>query len=72
MISAIILDTQTGRGKSAVRQWVHQHHGDAERLAQMIDDLQKSNSPDFAMLSVVVSEAAQLSSLRESGHPEPE
>ncbi len=71
MISAIILNTQTGRGKAAVRQWVHQHHGDTERLAQMIGDLQKSSSPDFAMLSVVVSEAAQLCSFSESDNPEP-
>ena len=70
LISAIILNTQTGRGKAAVRQWVHQHHGDTERLAQMIGDLQKSSSPDFAMLSVAVSEAAQLGSLPESPNPE--
>ena len=71
MISAIILNTQPGRGKAAVRQWVHQHHGDIERLAQMIGDLQKSSNPDFAMLSVAVSEAAQLSSFSESDNPEP-
>jgi len=70
MISAIILNTQTGRGKAAVRQWVNQHHGDTVRLAQMIDDLQKSSTPDFAMLSVAVSEAARLSSLPESGSTE--
>ncbi len=71
MISAIILNTQTGRGKAAVRQWVNQHHGDTARLAQMIDDLQKSSGPDFAMLSVAVSEAAQLGSVPESGGAEP-
>jgi len=64
-ISALILDNQTGRGKAAVRQWVQQHQAETSRLAQMIDDLQKSNSPDFAMLSVAVSEAAQLGSLSE-------
>ena len=45
-----------------MRQWVQQNHTDTERLSQMINDLQKSASPDFAMLSVAVSEAAQLGS----------
>ena len=64
-ISALILHNQTGRGKAAVRQWVQQHQADTSRLTQMIGDLQKSNSPDFAMLSVAVSEAAQLGLLSE-------
>ncbi len=59
-ISATILDTQPGRGKAAVRQWVNTHRADSERLAQMIQDLQKSTDLDFAMLSVAVSEAGQI------------
>ena len=61
-ISALILNSQTGRGKAAVRQWVQQHQTETGRLTQMIHDLQKSASPDFAMLSVAVSEAGQLGS----------
>ena len=61
-ISGLILNSQSSRGKAAVRQWVQQNHTDTERLTQMINDLQKSASPDFAMLSVAVSEAAQLGS----------
>ena len=61
-ISGLILNSQNSRGKAAVRQWVQQNHTDTERLTQMINDLQKSASPDFAMLSVAVSEAAQLGS----------
>ena len=61
-ISGLILNSQSSRGKAAVRQWVQQNHSDTERLTQMINDLQKSTSPDFAMLSVAVSEAAQLGS----------
>ena len=61
-ISALILNSQTGQGKAAVRQWVQQHQTETGRLTQMIHDLQKSASPDFAMLSVAVSEAGQLGS----------
>ncbi len=61
-ISGLILNSQSSRGKAAVRQWVQQNLTDTARLSQMINDLQKSASPDFAMLSVAVSEAAQLGS----------
>ena len=43
-----------------MRQWVQQNHTDTERLTQMINDLQKFASPALALLSVAVSEAAQL------------
>jgi glutamate dehydrogenase len=61
-ITATILDTEGGRGKAGVRQWVATHRADTERLAQMINDLQKSRNLDFAMLSVAVSEAGQICS----------
>ncbi|MBT5981934.1 MAG: hypothetical protein HOG65_11885, partial [Acidiferrobacteraceae bacterium] len=61
-ITAAILDTEGGRGKAGVRQWVATHRTDTERLAQMINDLQKSSNLDFAMLSVAVSEAGQICS----------
>ncbi len=61
-ITANILDTEGGRGKAGVRQWVATHRADTERLAQMINDLQKSSNLDFAMLSVAVSEAGQICS----------
>jgi len=62
MITANILDTEGGRGKAGVRQWVATHRADTERLAQMINDLQKSSNLDFAMLSVAVSEVGQICS----------
>ncbi|MDC1073452.1 NAD-glutamate dehydrogenase, partial [Gammaproteobacteria bacterium] len=59
-ITARILKSGSGKGKSAVRNWIAAHQADNERLAQMIQDLQKSSEFDFSMLSVAVSAANQL------------
>ena len=59
-ITAKILKSAAGKGKSAVRNWIAEHQADNERLAQMIQDLQKSSEFDFSMLSVAVSAANQL------------
>jgi len=59
-ITARILASDTGRGKSAVRSWIAANGPDHQRLEQMIDDLQKSAELDFAMLAVAVSAAGRL------------
>ena len=60
VLAGSVLNSSNAKGKSAVRQWVTGHQSACDRLSQIISDLRLTGKPDFAMLSVAVSEAKAL------------
>jgi glutamate dehydrogenase len=59
-LAGSVLNGSTSKGKTAVRQWVTRQKAACDRFDQIISDLRLAGKPDFAMLSVAVSEAKVL------------
>ena len=59
-LAARVLDNGQGQGKAAVRHWVTAQQSACNRYLQLVNDLRRANTRDFAMLSVAVSEAHRL------------
>ncbi len=59
-LAGSVLNSSTSKGKAAARQWVTRQKAACDRFDQIISDLRLAGKPDFAMLSVAVSEAKVL------------
>ena len=57
---ATVLASTEGKSKTRVRQWILDNRPQCDRFRKMVTDLRNTDTRDFAMLSVAVSEAQSM------------